>query len=107
LPEILVAALLRSCQLVAKLVQQTPRFTMRDPDTTPPFHSDNDACYLCNPTDVIAFFRGRDYRVERRGKPGRPPLVYLVAGGTWVAARKTKTDGAELCNAADRGVREL
>ena len=87
-PEIVGVAVLRAGQLAAKLVCRSPAFTMREPDPVPPFHSDNDACYLCNPTDLIAYFRGRGFAIERRGKPGRPPLTYLAAGGTWVAARK-------------------
>jgi hypothetical protein len=78
----------RSSQLLVKLARRRPHFTMREPDPTPPFHADNDACYLCNPTDLIAYFRDRGYKILRRGKPGRPPLSYLLAGGTWVAARK-------------------
>jgi SAM-dependent methyltransferase len=87
-PEILGFAALRGFQMVAKLPLRTPRFTMREPDRKTPFHADNDACYLCNPSDLIAYFRSRGWVVERRGKPGRPPLSYLLAGGTWVAARK-------------------
>jgi SAM-dependent methyltransferase len=86
--EILGFAHLRGAQLIGKLFRGTPKFSMRDPDIVPPFHSDNDACYLCNPVDLIAFFKNRGFRIERRGKPGRPPLAYLLAGGTWVAARK-------------------
>jgi SAM-dependent methyltransferase len=89
-PEVVAVALLRTAQLAVKLVRRSPRFTMREPDRVPPFTADNDACYLCNPTDLIAYFRGHGFRVERRGKPGRLPLAYLVAGGTWVAARKPR-----------------
>ena len=88
LPETFGVSMLRGFQLLAKLLHRAPRFTMREPDTTPPFHADNDACYLCNPTDLIRYFQGLGYRIERRGKPGRLPLTYLAAGGTWVAARK-------------------
>jgi SAM-dependent methyltransferase len=88
LPEILGFAGLRGVQLVAKLFRRAPAFSMRAPDLVPPFHSDNDACYLCNPTDLIKDFRQRGFELVRRGKPGRPPLSYLFAGGTWVAARK-------------------
>lgn len=88
LSEVLATAVLRQFQLLAKLVRRSPQFTMRTPDTQPPFHADNDACYLCNPTDLISYFRDRGYLIERRGKPGRFPLGYLVAGGTWVVARK-------------------
>jgi SAM-dependent methyltransferase len=88
LGEILGAGAARSFQMLAKVIRRRPHFTMRQPDTVPPFHADNDACYLCNPSDLIAYFRSRGLRVIRRGKYGRPPLSYLFAGGTWVAARK-------------------
>jgi SAM-dependent methyltransferase len=74
--------------LVGKLCSSRVAFTMRTPDTVPPFDADNDACYLCNPTDLTKYFRQRGYRVLRSGRPGRPPGSYLFAGGTWVAARK-------------------
>lgn len=86
--EIMGMAPLRTAQLMKKLLSGRPSFTMRTPDTMPPFHSDNDASYLCNPTDIIAWFRSAGWRVIRRGRHGRLPLSYLVAGGTWVAARK-------------------
>jgi hypothetical protein len=91
LGEIVGAAFLRGFQFLGKVSRRRPDFTMREPDTTPPFHADNDACYLCNPSDLIAHFRGRGFEVLRRGKPGRPPLSYLFAGGTWIAARKPAT----------------
>jgi SAM-dependent methyltransferase len=87
-PEVLATAVVRTGQLAAKLLSSDPSFTMRDADDVPPFHSDNDACYLCNPTDLIAYFRRRGFRIERRGRPGRPWPLYLLAGGTWIAARK-------------------
>ncbi|MEO6808270.1 MAG: class I SAM-dependent methyltransferase [Isosphaeraceae bacterium] len=90
-PESLAFCFFHTAQLLAKLVRRSPRFTMREPDVVPPFHADNDACYLCNPTDLISYFRGHGFRIVRRGKPGRPPLSYLFAGGTWVAARKGTT----------------
>ena len=62
---------------------------MREPDITPPFHADNDACYLCNPTDLILYFKRNGFVIERRGNPGRLPLAYLFASGTWVAVRKS------------------
>lgn len=93
LPETLALATLRGVQLVAKVLHRSPHFTMREPDTTPPFHADNDACYLCNPMDLIRYFQALGYPIERRGKPGRSPLIHLIAGGTWVAARKpSETD---------------
>jgi SAM-dependent methyltransferase len=86
--EIIGCTLLRTLQLFAKVLRRMPHFIMRAPDTKPPFHADNDACYLCNPTDLIAFFRSRGLQVVRKGRHGRPPLSYLLAGGTWVAARR-------------------
>jgi SAM-dependent methyltransferase len=74
--------------LASKLLDPEPSFTLRAPDSTPPFHGDNDAGYLCNPTDLIKFFRRQGLVVLRKGRPGRPPLSHLCAGGTWVAARR-------------------
>jgi SAM-dependent methyltransferase len=88
LPEILAFAVIRSFQLLAKTLRRSAHFSMRQPDTKLPFHSDNDACYLCNPTDLIHYFQERGYSILRRGKPGRFPLAYLLVGGTWVAAKK-------------------
>jgi SAM-dependent methyltransferase len=86
-PEILGVALLRLAQLCIKAAAG-PHFTMREPDTAPPFHADNDACYLCNPIDLIKYFKSLGCSIERGGKPGRPAFAYALAGGTWVAARK-------------------
>lgn len=61
---------------------------MRVPDTVPPFYSDNDACYLCNPTDLVKFFPKQGCSVIQTGRHGRLPFAYLFASGTWVAARK-------------------
>ena len=74
----------RGAKLTGKLARRTPSFTMRTPDPNPPFHGDNDACYLCNPVDLVAYFKGKGWRVERKGKPGRPSLVHLFVTGTWV-----------------------
>ncbi len=87
-PEIVAASMLRTWQLLRKLFQRTPTFLMRSPDHDPPFHADNDACYLCTPLDVITYLRMKGLGIERKGRPRRPPLAYLIAGGTWVAARK-------------------
>ena len=74
--------------LIKKLLDPLPALLMRVPDTNPPFHGDNDACYLCNPTDLVKFFRECGFRVLRNGKHGRPPISQLFAGGTWIAVRK-------------------
>lgn len=86
--EILSVMMQRTAQLTGKLLMRRPEFTMRVPDSVPPFNSDNDSSYLCNPTDLIAWFKGAGWQVLRRGRHGRPPLTYLAAGGTWIAARK-------------------
>ena len=39
-----------------KLLSRRATFSMRAPDTNPPFHGDNDSCYLCNPTDLLRYF---------------------------------------------------
>ena len=96
LGEMIAAGVTRGFQLAGKLLRRRPHFSMRQPDDRPPFHADNDACYLCNPTDLIAFFRRRGFTIDRRGKPGRPPLSYLLAGGTWVAARKPAGAGVRI-----------
>jgi hypothetical protein len=61
---------------------------MREPDLVPPFHSDNDACYLCCPSDLLTYFRQLGWTIERKTKPGRDWPLHLLAGGTWIAARK-------------------
>jgi SAM-dependent methyltransferase len=71
-----------------KLFESRPSFTMRIPDLTPPFHADNDACYLCNPIDLVRFFRTSGFRILRRGKYGRSDASSLFAGGTWIAAER-------------------
>jgi SAM-dependent methyltransferase len=75
-------------RLITKMVAHEARFSMRIPDTTPPFHADNDACYLCNPIDLAKFFGRRGYRVVHFVKPGRPGWTAVLAGGTWFAATK-------------------
>ena len=84
-----------TCQLCGEEITGSfARFKKFGSDQYMTFHADNDACYLCNPVDLITFFRSHGYRIERRGKPGRPPLSYLFAGGTWVAARKPTAPAA-------------
>jgi SAM-dependent methyltransferase len=75
-------------RLASKLMDSDATFTMREPDYTPPFHGDNDACYLCNPTDLIKFVRGKGFTILQTGRPGRPPFSNLFASGTWFAARR-------------------
>jgi len=74
--------------LLQKLLNSKSSFSMRVPDTVPPFHGDNDACYLCNPTDLVRFFQKNHFQILRKGRHGRPPMSYLFAGGTWVVAQR-------------------
>jgi SAM-dependent methyltransferase len=88
LGETLVSIPITTSLLLRKLISSKVIFNMRTPDTVPPFHADNDACYICNPTDLLKFFPTQGCQVEQNGRHGRFPLSYLLAGGTWVAARK-------------------
>jgi SAM-dependent methyltransferase len=92
IPEVLALFVRNAFLLASKLVSPRARFSLRAPDTRPPFHSDNDACYLCNPVDLVKFFRSRGCTVVKNGRDGRPPLTWLVATGTYVAARKNGPD---------------
>src|SRR6185312_11938075 len=85
LPESAVSLVQTSARLTAKLASPRPRFEMRVPDTVPPFHADNDACYLCCPVDLIRFFGGLGFSVVRSAKPGRPAFTGPIAAGTWFA----------------------
>lgn len=87
--ELILSVPVTAARLVEKLIHHGITFTMRDPDTVPPFHGDNDACYLCNPTDLVKFFSLHGCRIVQVGRHGRLPLSYLFASGTWVAAQKT------------------
>jgi SAM-dependent methyltransferase len=88
LPEVAASLAANIGRLIAKMARPDPGFSMRTPDTVPPFHADNDACYLCNPIDLARYFGRRGYRVVHTVKPGRPAWTGPVAGGTWFAARK-------------------
>jgi SAM-dependent methyltransferase len=90
LPEAAAAFVGTVGNLVTKLASSEPEFTMRTPDTLPPFHGDNDACYLCNPLDLERYFKAKGYAIEQNGKIGRPGWLRLFAGGTWFAARKPR-----------------
>ncbi|GAC1335744.1 MAG: hypothetical protein NVSMB14_03220 [Isosphaeraceae bacterium] len=88
LPENVASLFRHSFMLLAKMASKDVRFSMREPDLKPPFHADNDACYLCNPIDLIKFFKSNGCEIVRVGLPGRPPLSWLAASGTYVTARK-------------------
>jgi len=88
LPELLASLVGNSFLLLKKLVCEEPGFTMRTPDLKPPFHSDNDACYICNPVDLIKFFRSKGCRIIQNGRPGRLSMSWFLVTGTYVAAQK-------------------
>jgi SAM-dependent methyltransferase len=89
LPEAVGILIGNGFRLAGKLLARRPHFLMREPDLRPPFHADNDACYVCNPVDLVKFFRSRGCPILRNGRYGWPPLSWLVASGTYVTARKT------------------
>jgi hypothetical protein len=72
LPEIVVTFWVKCFRLTAKLLSQKPHFSMREPDLNPPFHADNDACHVCNPVDLVRFFRSKDCQVLQNGNPEDP-----------------------------------
>jgi hypothetical protein len=87
LPELGVGLLVALARIVGKSISRHAAFTMREPDLRPPFHADNDATYLCNPLDLIRYFRGLGCYVLRDVALGRPQWTRMLAGGTWVAVR--------------------
>jgi len=88
LPEALASLPRNAWRLLTKSLSARTHFTMREPDLRPPFVADNDACYLCNPLDLVRFFSAHGADVIQSGAFGRPRLTTLLAAGTWVAARK-------------------
>ncbi len=90
LPEALACFPVTLARLIGKALSRRARFTMREPDLIPPFQADNDACYLCNPLDLVRFFAAHGCPILQNGAYGRTPLAAYVAGGTWIAARASK-----------------
>jgi SAM-dependent methyltransferase len=72
---------------LSKWLSRQATFTMREPDTRPPFHSDNDAVYLCNPLDLTRFFRKSGCTILRDIALGRSGWTRMLASGTWLAVR--------------------
>ena len=88
LPETLLGLPRTGLRLLRKRFSPRARFTLRKPDLKPPFCADNDACYLCNPLDLIKFLPDNGADIVQVGAFDRSRLVYLLAAGTWIAARK-------------------
>lgn len=88
LPEAILALFKSQFCLLQKVLKPELRFTMRQPDLRPPFHGDNDACYLCNPIDLCKWAKAANCKILQNGKPGRSQWTTALAGGTWIAMRK-------------------
>ena len=88
LPEAIASIPLTAGRLLVKGIRGRADFWMREPDLKPPFHADNDACYYCNPFDLVRFFAANGCSLLQNGAYGRAPWKSVLAGGTWVAARK-------------------
>jgi SAM-dependent methyltransferase len=80
-------------QTIRKLAGERPgRFLSRQPDPRPPFHGDNDACYFCNPMDLIGWAKQTEgVRPIRWWAPDRHAarLLWPFTGGTWVVMEKS------------------
>jgi len=88
LPEVIASLPIKLRLIFIKILDGRATFTMREPDLTPPFHADNDACYLCNPIDFIKFLPTQNFVIIQNGFYGRPKFTSLIASGTFIAARK-------------------
>lgn len=88
LPEVLISFPLKLALIARKLLDSKVTFTMREADIRPPFHADNDACYLSNPIDFVKFLPTQNCMVIQNGFYGRPQWKNLISSGTFIAARK-------------------
>ncbi len=77
---------------IRKLTGERPvKFMTREPDTQPPFHSDNDSSYYCNPVDLISWAQQTSgVRAVRWWASDRrwARLSWPVSGGTWIVLEK-------------------
>lgn len=87
-PESAYSVIRDSVRTVRKLLSSRCSFSFREPDLRPPFHADNDACYVCNPIDIVRYFSSRGCAILRNGYLGRPAWTSVLASGTFVAVRK-------------------
>jgi SAM-dependent methyltransferase len=88
LPEVLISFPFKLMLIFKKLLDNKVTFSMREPDLQPPFHADNDACYLNNPIDFVKFLPTQNCVIIQNGFYGRPKWSNLIASGTFIAARK-------------------
>ncbi|HEX6764459.1 MAG TPA: hypothetical protein VF103_03255, partial [Polyangiaceae bacterium] len=92
MPEAWASTARHAAWTVQKLfTEREPVFHMREPDTRPPFHADNDSCYLCNPMDLLNWARSsgsakpvRWWASDRRFAR----TIWPVTGGTWMVLEK-------------------
>jgi SAM-dependent methyltransferase len=98
-PEQICSLSVTLARIVRKSMSDRATFTMREPDLRPPFHSDNDAVYLCNPLDLTRYFRSLGCDVLRDVALSRPAWTGMLAGGTWVAVRTPQNSGQSLTEA--------
>ena len=87
-PEAVAATARHAALLAAKLLSRAPSWHFREPDLRPPLGGDKDACYLANPVDLLRALPKLGCTVLRNGRHGRPGWTALLAGGTWIAARR-------------------
>ena len=91
MPEAWAATVRAVWQTFRKLLGESrPRFIMRIPDDRPPFDADNDACYLCNPMDLLNWAKKNGARPIQWWASDRLGARYLwpFIGGTWVILQK-------------------
>jgi SAM-dependent methyltransferase len=88
LPEVVSTMAGNAGRIARRSLARKPVLQMREPDLRPPFHSDNDACFVCNPLDLAKFFRAHGCEIIQNGKPGRPAVTRMLASGTFLAVRK-------------------
>ena len=89
LPEVLLLLPVKLALILLKYARNRAFFSMRVPDLTPPFHADNDACYLSNPIDFVKFLPTQGCRIVRNGYLGRASFTNMVASGTYIVASLT------------------
>ena len=66
-------------------------FWMREPDTQPPFHANNDVCYYCNPMDIVNWARKqKGLQILRYGKDDglKGRFTWFLGGGMWMVLEK-------------------